>query len=85
MLLSSLRGVHFCTLLLFRSPSTSLSQARPPGLQPAAGPVAHLGIGALLQPPLFPFPLQPLKLLSDLSGRPPPFHDLRAEARGEDS
>lgn len=55
----------------------------PPAWVLASPAPAHLGVGSLLQPPLLPLPLQPLKLLPDFGGRPPPFHNLRAEARGK--
>ena len=44
-------------------------------------PATDLGVGALLQSPLLPLALQPLKLFSDLSWRSPPFHNLWAEVR----
>lgn len=45
-------------------------------------PLAHLGVRSLLQPPLLPLSLQPLKLFPDFGWRSPPFHNLRAESRG---
>lgn len=56
--------------------ATDATDARPA----SAGP-AHLGVGALLQPPLLPLSLQPLELFPDFGWRSPPFHNLRAVRR----
>lgn len=79
LVLSSLRMVQFCKLPV---PTDCDLPSRTPALPHLGRPAAHLRIGSLLQSPLFPLPLQPLKLFSDFSWSSPPFHNLWAD-RGE--
>lgn len=61
-----------------KSPSSTTDLGLACWLARPAGP-AHLGVGALLQPPLLPLSLQPLELFPDFGRRSPPLHHLRAQ------